>query len=112
VFTAEQATRGRQTFERVCLSCHTVAEHTGRKFEMKWAESTLGEIFDLISATMPDGNPGSLSAGEYASIIAFALKESGYPEGERELPSDAAALTKIRVERLATRRGPRSASAA
>ena len=103
VFTAEQAARGRQTFQRVCMSCHTVAEHSGRKFEIKWADNTLGDIFDVISTTMPDGNPGSLNPDEYASIIAFVLKESGYPEGERELPSEAAVLTNIRIEPLVTR---------
>jgi mono/diheme cytochrome c family protein len=103
VFTAEQAARGRQTFQRVCASCHTVAEHTGRRFAAKWADSTLGEMFDVIRTTMPDGNPGSLAPDEYASVIAFMLKESGYPEGELELPSDAAALTKVRIEPPVTR---------
>jgi mono/diheme cytochrome c family protein len=103
VFTAEQAARGRQTFQRVCMSCHTVAEHSGRKFEIKWADSTLGDIFDVISTTMPEGNPGSLNPYDYASIIAFVLKESGYPEGERELPTNAAALMNIRIEPLLTR---------
>jgi mono/diheme cytochrome c family protein len=100
VFTAEQAARGRQIFQRVCTSCHTVTEHTGRKFEGKWADSTLGELFDVISTTMPEGNPGSLNPDEYASIIAFVLKETGYPEGAGELPSDGAVLMKVRVEPL------------
>jgi mono/diheme cytochrome c family protein len=97
-FTADQATRGRQNFEKHCFLCHTVAEHTGAQFAEKWNGSTVGDIFDLISSTMPDGNPGSLEPAEYASIIAFFLKETGYPEGKQELPSTTADLMKIRIE--------------
>ena len=51
--------------------------------------------------TMPESEPGRLKPAEYASIVAFFLKQTGYPEGQQELPSDVAALTKIRVEPLA-----------
>jgi S-disulfanyl-L-cysteine oxidoreductase SoxD len=97
VFTAEQAARGRQIFEKQCFLCHTVAEHTGAKFAEKWS-GAVGEIFDLISSTMPDGNPGGLEPAEYASILAFFLKETGYPEGKQELPATSAELMKIRIE--------------
>ena len=98
VFTAEQAKRGGETFQKVCSACHTLAEHSGRKFEVKWSGSTVGELFDLISNTMPDGNPGGLNPEEYVSVIAFFLKETGYPEGKQELPADSAALAKVRIE--------------
>src|SRR5687767_10624266 len=39
VFTAEQAKRGGETFRKVCSACHTLAEHSGRKFEAKWSGS-------------------------------------------------------------------------
>jgi mono/diheme cytochrome c family protein len=100
VFTSSQASRGQQKFQQVCTSCHTVAEHTGRKFGGKWEGTTVGDLFDLISMTMPEGDPGSLEPAEYSSIIAFFLKESGYPEGKEDLPADVAALMKIRIEPL------------
>lgn len=49
---------------------------------------------------MPEGDPGSLKPEEYASILAFFLSESGYKEGEKELPSDLESLKKIRIEPL------------
>lgn len=101
VFTSAQAFRGQVQFERACMACHTVAEHTGRKFGAKWTGTTLNELFELISTTMPEVEPGSLKPEQYASIVAFFLKESGYPEGQRELPSEVAALKTIRVEPLA-----------
>jgi mono/diheme cytochrome c family protein len=100
VFTSAQASRGQAQFAQTCMTCHTVAEHAGRTFGVKWAGTTLNELFELISNTMPEVEPGSLKPEQYASIVAFFLKESGYPEGQRELPSEVAALKKIRVEPL------------
>jgi len=98
VFTPDQAAQGAKQFQQICTSCHTVSEHTGRGFESKWQGSTIGDLFELVSTTMPDGDPGSLKPEEYASIIAFFLNETGYKPGEKELPSDVEALKKIRVE--------------
>ena len=100
VFTSSQASRGRQQFSQACTSCHSAADHTGRKFEAKWQGTTIGDLFDFVSTTMPDGNPGSLKPEEYASILAFFLSESGYKEGVKELPSDLESLKKIRIEPL------------
>jgi mono/diheme cytochrome c family protein len=101
VFTSEQASAGEQQFQQNCESCHTVSEHTGRAFTDKWAGTTLNELFELISNTMPENEPGRLKPEEYASIVAFFLEETGYPAARRGLPSEVAALTKIRVELLA-----------
>lgn len=98
VFTEDQATRGRKTYQAACTSCHTVSEQTGRRFVGRWRDSNLGEVFDLISGTMPEGNPGSLTPEEYASIVAFYLKETGYREGSRELPATLPELLKLRIQ--------------
>jgi mono/diheme cytochrome c family protein len=100
VFTADQASRGRRTFQSVCASCHTVAEQTGKRFQTKWSGKTVWDMFDIISSTMPDGSPGSLNLDEYASVIAFLLKETGYPEGKSDLPIGAGLLMKVRIEPL------------
>jgi mono/diheme cytochrome c family protein len=99
-FTSQQAERGERTFKGTCASCHTVSEHTGPNFSSKWDGSTVADVFELISTTMPDGNPGGMKAEEYADIIAFFLKETGYPQGTQELPPDVAALKKLRLEPL------------
>ena len=100
VFTPSQASRGRQQFQVECTSCHSVGEHTGRQFGTRWQGTTMGDLFDLVSTTMPEGDPGRLKPEEYASILAFFLSESGYKEGEKELPSDLEPLNKIRIEPL------------
>jgi hypothetical protein len=49
---------------------------------------------------MPQGKPGSLTADDYSSIVAFYLSQSGYPAGATELPVDPAALAGVRVDSL------------
>jgi hypothetical protein len=51
--------------------------------------------------TMPKGDPGSLAPGEYAAIVAYSLKINGMPAGGDTLPSDSAALRKIRIDTTA-----------
>jgi len=100
VFTSGQASRGAQQFLQACMSCHSAGEHTGRRFEVRWQGTTIGDLFDFVSTSMPEGNPGSLKPEEYASIVAFFLSESGYKVGEKELPSDLESLKNIRIEPL------------
>jgi outer membrane protein assembly factor BamB len=97
VFTIAQASRGEQHFKQACESCHKVAEQTGTTFNAKWGSGTLADLFTAISKTMPQGRPGSLTADAYSSIVAFYLKESGFPAGTAELPADPDALTNVRV---------------
>jgi mono/diheme cytochrome c family protein len=99
VYSAEQAAGGERTYEIACASCHNVATQAGKDFSSNFP-GTLFEVFDLISNTMPVDSPGSLKPDEYAGIVAFFLKESGYKSGETPLPSDVEQLKKIKVEPL------------
>jgi hypothetical protein len=101
VYTSSQAARGRERFSQACLSCHPVSEQAGKRFAVKWADKTLGDFFEVTSTTMPEGSPGSLEPADYAAIIAFVLKESGYQEGQEELPADVKVLETIRIEPVA-----------
>lgn len=100
VFSAAQAARGEEKFKEVCAACHNIDEMAGARFRSSWADQTAGDIFDFLSNAMPQGDPGSLTPEEYRNIIAFFLSRSGYPAGERELPSDAAELSKLRIVAL------------
>jgi hypothetical protein len=100
VFKSDQAERGERTFKLLCSSCHTLPDVTGAKFRERWAEQTVGDIFDYVTNAMPKDDPGSLKPGEYTEVLAFFLRESGYPAGEMELPADKAELLKVRIEPL------------
>ncbi len=97
VFSAAQAQRGEQLFNKACVMCHSVADHTGGNFTAKWSASTLGDIFDQLATTMPPANPGSLNPDGYASLLAFFLSRSGFTPGGEELPLDRNSLRAIRV---------------
>ena len=47
---------------------------------------------------MPTDNPGRLSRGQYADILAYLFRLNGFPAGARELPNDDEGLKKIRIE--------------
>jgi mono/diheme cytochrome c family protein len=98
VYTDEQATRGRDTYQMQCKSCHTPASHTGATFASWWDRKPLSELFEFVTTRMPKNEPGSLQPDEYADVIAYLLKLNEMPSGREELPADSVALKKIRIE--------------
>ena len=55
-------------------------------------------LFEKMQTSMPADKPGQLSREQNADILAFLLTSNGFPSGQKELPTDAAALGKIRFE--------------
>jgi S-disulfanyl-L-cysteine oxidoreductase SoxD len=100
VFTLVQAERGQETFRQNCSECHSPNQFRGVPFQYVWEGRMVGELYQLISSTMPQNAPGSLSAAAYTDIVSFFLSQNSYPVGESELNSDAAALFNIRLERM------------
>ena len=98
VYTVVQAARGEQTYANICVTCHPFITYTGQTFRQHWEGRTVFDLFDQVSALMPKNEPGSLSAKEYADVIAFILRLNKMPAGKTELPTDAAALRRIRIE--------------
>lgn len=66
-------------------------------FRRSWAGQTVGDLFELIVATMPEGQPGSLRPEEYGDIVAFILQSNDYPPGSEDLPTDPLQLENIRI---------------
>jgi mono/diheme cytochrome c family protein len=98
VFTTAQATAGEQVFSNTCLGCHTTATYTTPTFLAKWNGQPLSELFGLISETMPEDFPGSLTPKEYTQVLAYLLKLNRMPEGQQELPANVEKLKAIRFE--------------
>jgi len=105
VYTAEQATRGKEAYMAECSACHSedlggggyAPALKGDDFAFAWNDKTVGDFFDRIRRLMPPDNPGSLPADRYRDIIAFVLQENKYPEGDRELSAESAALHQIKI---------------
>ena len=99
VYSQAQAARGEQTYMSTCVSCHPPATYKGAVF-LNWQGRSMGELLDFLQEKMPKNDPGSLSAKEYAQVMAFLLRLNGMPAGKADLPSDIGALNKITINIL------------
>jgi mono/diheme cytochrome c family protein len=98
VFNAEQASRGEETYMAICVSCHPRGTYATPAFRAAWTGRQLSELFDFVREKMPKNDPGTLTPGEYAQVIAYILTINDVPAGDHELPPDSEALRKIRIE--------------
>lgn len=99
VYTAEQADRGQSLYRSKCASCHAPNRFTDDFFYQSFAGKPLWEMFDVISDSMPEDNPGSMKPEEYADVIAYLLRLNKFPAGPDILPTDKDALSAILMEK-------------
>jgi mono/diheme cytochrome c family protein len=97
VYSAAQATRGKNVYAGMCRSCHTPESHTGETFRKWWEKKRLADLFQFIGEKMPKNDPGTLSYEDTADVVAYLLRMNAMPAGKDELPPDSAALAKIRI---------------
>ena len=105
VYSAEQAKRGRVTFDAECTNCHDTGKFTDPKFMEHFAGQPLKSLFDTVK-TMPEDNPGSLRAQEYADILSFFLELNGFPAGADDLKGTDEVMTAVRMEARKPGPGP------
>ena len=104
IYTAEQAKRGETVYGDSCVPCHgqdlggtdLAPALTGADFASNWNDMKIGDLFDRVSQTMPLSSPGSLSAQQYADVVAFIMQKSGAPAGTTELPAKKDALSSVK----------------
>jgi quinoprotein glucose dehydrogenase len=97
VYTAAQAERGAKIFKDTCTTCHDTKRFTGEDLLSVWSGKSLHELFQHISTTMPEDNPGTLKPQQYADVVAYFLKLNTYPEGSAEL--EPAAIKTIQFDK-------------
>jgi mono/diheme cytochrome c family protein len=100
VYTEAQATRGAIAFGQKCAGCHALvaegkAPLVGDSFWKSFAQKTVGDLLEFVSANMPNGTPASLSASAYQDIVAAMLKANGFPAGATELARNTIADVQI-----------------
>lgn len=110
VYSQEQAKRGQEQYDVFCTGCHgddmqgdgaDVPSLSDERFARKWTGRTLKDLSQLISQTMPENKPGSLSKEAYADLLAYVLQGNGFPAGLRPLAPDPDALARIMFEETA-----------
>src|SRR3954469_5619026 len=102
VYTAAQASAGEKIYFDKCATCHgddlggreRAPALTGAAFVEAWSGKDLRQLLDRLEA-MPPTAPGSLSAAEYTSVLAFLLRNAQMPSGSAALPTDRAQLARI-----------------
>jgi mono/diheme cytochrome c family protein len=106
VYTEEQAKRGEEIYRKECASCHGdtlvggggAAPLTGGTFLSNWNGLTVGDLFDRIRKTMPQGSVGKLTKQQDADVLAFLLSFNKFPLGKTELQKQVEFLKEIRFE--------------
>jgi len=98
VFTAAQATRGREVYTTACARCHTTAQHSGATFAATWNNRRVFDLYDILYNTMPLDDPGGLSEQEYVDVVAYILQLNGHTAGKAVLQPDPASLRKLRID--------------
>ena len=97
VYTDAQASRGEAVYHSSCAVCHgddlSGGEMgpglAGSSFLNFWDGLSLGDLYMVMSVSMPQDNPGSLDPAEYVDVIAFMLQQSEFPTGDDELSEGA-----------------------
>jgi len=106
VFSAAQVQRGASVFQRACSQCHTREQFRGAAgFVRNWQGRSFLDVFQQLSSTMPNDNPGALPRRDYVDVMTYLLRESGYPEGPRDLPLTESSLKAVRIVPLAAPSG-------
>lgn len=100
VFSDAQADRGRGVFRSLCTECHYSSEFSDAQFKFKWSRRAAGDLYEVISTTMPEAAPGSLTDNESVDLVSYILRMNGFEPGTTELPADRAVLDGIALRSI------------
>jgi alcohol dehydrogenase (cytochrome c) len=109
-FTRAQATSGASTYAAQCSQCHgaqlqggagPALSGTSFRSSINASYTTAGKLYDFTKKQMPANSPGSLSATQYANVVAFVLSRNGYPAGTTALTAQNAAALQLAGVRVA-----------
>ena len=96
-FSVAQATRGEKVYTTVCARCHITDRFSGATFETQWKNRRVYDLLEIISSTMPQDAPGTLTTQQYVDVVAYLLKLNGAQGGGQPLGSDGDAIKKMRI---------------
>jgi len=106
VYTEEQARRGEALYRKTCSSCHgetlkgsgEAQALAGAAFLSDWNGLPLGDLYERIRRTMPQGDPMQVSRQEKIDVLAYILSFNKFPAGKAELQRQPELLKQIRFE--------------
>jgi hypothetical protein len=83
VYTKDQAKSGKALYETHCLMCHD--NKYFRPVLKRWHGQELATLYDVMTSSMPESNPGGLLDSQYLDILAYIFSRSRYPAAEDPL---------------------------
>ncbi len=105
IFTAAQAQRGKENFEKNCANCHnanlsgTVRAPSllGEHFMQDWQNGSVDVLFVKIRDSMPANYPETVPEEIKVDILTYLLQQNGFPAGSTELKLDEKELADIQI---------------
>ena len=67
----------------------------GGEFVWNWNGLSVGDLFERVRVSMPQGMPNSVSRQEKADILAFLFSANDFPAGDTELANRTGRLAGI-----------------
>ena len=106
VYTDVQARRGAAAYDGACGRCHRGDLGGGDgpalkddRFNRTFAGQDLKNLYARIATTMPRGAPGSMADSVYLDILAYIIRENGFPAGSQDLSLDQLAGVEVQPTR-------------
>ena len=113
LFTAQQVAAGKALYMEKCASCHGetlqgaaagalagpafAATWSYDEFQGDWAQPSVDDLDYILRNTMPKDSPGSLQAEQYTQLLAFILRQNGYPTGSTPLRAGSPLMKQTRL---------------
>jgi mono/diheme cytochrome c family protein len=106
LYAPAQAAAGATVYASKCALCHGASLEGGAGPPLSGPNMTtlgtkthltVGDLFGYITTNMPMNDPASLSHDQYVAVLAYILKENGYPGGAARLTWDGASSSKVPV---------------
>jgi mono/diheme cytochrome c family protein len=103
-FAPDIAVQGSVVYSTKCASCHGAALEggggpalKGPEFKSLAASQSLDgqALLKIVTETMPQAEPGSLTKDQYFQVVAFILAQNGHPAGSAPLSANGAQLKSI-----------------
>ena len=106
LYTEAQAANGALAYYQNCAMCHGPLLNgqeggysgpalKGADFADPSYNFHVSDIFNFVAKLMPAATPGSLTQAQDVDIMAFLLKQNGYPAGAKELTYAQASTSSV-----------------
>jgi mono/diheme cytochrome c family protein len=92
-YTIAEATRGEAVYAARCAACHGSAMDgiqdapplVGARFDSHWRDQP-ADLFSKVKLSMPQDDPGSLTAAQAADVVAAILHVNGVQPAASDAP--------------------------